>query len=118
MERRRLIPAKIVPGVSLTRFFLDLTNPMFPDSSTEIHVAHHDTGDLKEDAQWYNIYEHPDEHALALLREQLNINEDDWKILEHVLGSFRWAIYKHTDPSEIRVDVDAMKTGTWTTSYF
>jgi hypothetical protein len=118
MQPRRLIDAKIVPGKSLTRFHLAVDNPAFPDNTTELHVAHHDTGDLKEDAQWYNLYEHPTEAQLKLVREALKINEEDWKILEHMLGSFRWVLYRHTSPSEIRVDVDGMKKGEWTTTYF
>lgn len=118
MQPRRLIKAKIIPGVSLTRFHMELTDPMYPDNTTELHVAHHDTGDLKEDAQWYNIYEHPSEAQLRLVRKEFNINQEDWKILEHMLGSFRWVLYRHSDPSEIRVDVAGMKAGEWTTTYF
>jgi len=118
MEPRRLIDAKIVPGKSLTRFHLEVDDPAFPDNSTELHVAHHDEGNLKDDAQWYNIYEHPTEAQLRLVRKALKINEEDWKILEHMLGSFRWVLYKHTDPSEIRVDVNGMKADEWTTTYF
>ena len=121
MEPRRLIDADIILGESLTRFHLAVNNPMFPDNSTELHVAHHPDGDLKEPAQWYNIYEHPTQHQLKLIRKALNIEEDDWKIVEHMLGSFRWVIYQHPDPSkraEIRVDVAGMKAGEWTTTYF
>lgn len=118
MEPRRLIDIEIVPGVSLTRFHIDMENSMFPDRSTELHVAHHADGDLKEPAQWYNVYEHPTQELLELARNQLQINEEDWKIVEHMLGSFQWVVYKHSDPSEIRVDVAAMKAGEWTTTYF
>ena len=118
MRSTRLIDINIIEGVSLTRFHTDMENPMLPDESTELHIAHHADGDLKKAAQWYNIYEHPTEHQLMLAREQLGINQEDWKILEHMLGSFRWVIYRHSDPSEIRVDVQAMKDGEWTTTYF
>jgi len=121
MEPRRLIDANIVPGESVTRFHLAVDNPMFPDSSTELHVAHHDDGDLKEPAQWYNIYEHPSEEHLRLVREALNIDEEDWKIVEHMLGSFRWVIYRHPKPpqrAEICVDVAGIKANEWTTTYF
>lgn len=119
MEIKRTIPVEIIPGVSKTRFYLDLVDPTgFPGGPFEIHVAHHADGDLKEHAQWYNIYESPDQHILEILRENLNINEDDWKIVEHLLGSFRWVLYTHTDPSEIQVDEVAMRKGEWTTMYF
>jgi hypothetical protein len=118
VEPRRLIDLEIIPNVSLTRFHLDVENSMLPDSSTELHVAHHADGDLNEPAQWYNIYEHPTEEIIEVARKQLRINREDWRILEHMLGSFRWVIYKHSDPSEIRVDVSAMKDGEWTTTYF
>lgn len=118
MSPRRVIDAKIIPGVSLTRFHMELTDPIYPDNTTELHVAHHDTGDLTEDAQWYNLYEHPTEAVLTLVRKALNINQEDWRILEHMLGSFRWVLYRHSDPSEIRVDVAGMKAGEWTTTYF
>ena len=115
---KRLVDIEIIPGVSRTRFHVDMENPMLPDSSTELHVAHHADGDLTKDAQWYNIYEHPTEHQLELARKQLKINREDWKILEHMLGSFRWVIYRHSDPSEIRVDEAAARGGEWTTAYF
>ena len=119
MEIRRTIPVEIIPGVSQTRFFLDFLDPLYPGGGpAELHVAHHADGNLKEHAQWYNIYEKPSDAILEIVRNSLNINEDDWKILEHMLGSFRWVIYKHTDPSEIRVDEEAMRKGEWTTMYF
>ena len=118
MELRRTIPVEIIPGVSLTRLHLAVGDPMFPDDTTEVHVAHHSTGDLNEDAQWYNIYEHPDQNMLNILRESLHIDEEDWKIVEHMLGSFRWVLYRHSSPSEIRVDEQAMRGQEWTTTYF
>ena len=121
MQPRRLIPAEIIEGKSITRFHLDVENSMLPDSSTELHVSHYPDGDLNADAQWYNIYPHPTEWDLDLLREALNIDEEDWKILEHVLGSYHWALFEHPKPpnrSKIRVDVSAMKAGEWTTTYF
>ena len=117
-ERRRLIDAEIVAGVSITRFHTEMENPMLPDASTELHVAHHADGDLKTPAQWYQIYGHPTEFELELAREALHINEEDWAILEHILGSFRWATLKHSDPTEIRVDEAAMRGDEWTTTYF
>jgi hypothetical protein len=117
-KRRRLIDIEIIPGVSVTRLHTEMENPMLPDNSTELHVAHHADGDIKEPAQWYNFYEHPSEHQIELVRKTLKINREDWKILEHMLGSFRWVIYRHSDPSEIKVDVAAMKDGEWTTAYF
>ena len=78
-------------------------------------------GDLTEAAQYYNIYEHPREEQLRLAREALQIDDEDWTILEHILGSFKWVIFHHPIPdrrSEIRVDVAAMKAGEWTTTYF
>jgi len=98
-----------------------MDNSMLPDDTTELHVAHHTSGDLSEPADWYNIYEHPTEWQLELARIGLNIDKEDWTILEHMLGSFKWVLYKHTaDPhrAEIRVDVSAMKRGEWTTTYF
>jgi hypothetical protein len=118
MERKRLVDIKIIPGVSVTRFHLAMENSMLPDQSVELHVAHHADGDINEPAQWYNFYEHPTIEQMELARTQLHINEEDWKILDHMLGSFRWVIYRHSDPSEIRVDVRAMKDGEWTTTYF
>jgi hypothetical protein len=97
---------------------MDLHDPMYPDASTELHVAHHANGNVKDDAQWYNIYEHPTEAQLELARKALNIDEDDWKVVEHLLGSFRHVIYKHTSPSEIRVDEEIIRGGEWTTQYF
>lgn len=117
-QRRRLIDIDIVPGVSVTRFHTEMENPMLPDASTELHIAHHADGDIKEPAQWYNFYEHPTDHQIELARKELQINREDWKILEHMLGSFRWVIYRHSDPSEIKVDVAAMKDGEWATTYF
>lgn len=118
-ESTRLVDVEIIPGVSLTRFHLEVDNPMLPDNTTEIHIAHHADGDLNEPAQWYNLYEHPNDFQLELAQKALKINEEDWKILEHILGSFRWAIYKHSDPSEIRVDEAAMRgSHEWTTAYF
>ena len=118
MEPRRLIDVQIIPGVSVTRFALDMTDPMYPDNSVELHVAHHADGDLKNDAQWYNIYEHPSEAQLQLVRRTLKIDEDDWKVVDHLLGSFRFVIYKHSSPSEIRIDEEIIRGGEWTTSYF
>lgn len=121
MEPRRVIPAQVVPGESITRFHITMNNPMLPDDTTELHVAHHTHGDLSEPADWYNIYEHPTEWQLELARKALNIDEEDWKILEHMLGSFKWVLYQHAVPpqrAEIRVDVSAMKRGEWTTTYF
>lgn len=117
-RRRRTIDVDIVPGVSQTRFHIDMANAMLPDQTTELHIAHHADGDLTEPAQWYNIYEHPTEFQLELARKALCLNKEDWKILEHILGSFRWALVKHTDPTEIRVDEAAMRSGEWTTAYF
>jgi hypothetical protein len=119
MELKRTIPVEIIPGVSQTRFYLDLLDPMRPDiGAVELHVAHHADGDLNEHAQWYNIYMQPTEPILQILRKELQISEDDWKVVDHMLGSFRWVIYKHTNPSEIRIDEEAMKKGEWTTTYF
>lgn len=121
MEPRRLIDAEIHPGESVTRFHLAVNDPMFPDSSTELHIAHHADGDFSEPAQYYNIFVHPTEWQLDLARRELNIDEEDWKILEHILGSFRWAVFYHPKPSErsrICVDVPAMRAGEWTTTYF
>lgn len=119
-ERRRLIDVEIQPGKSQTRLHIAMDNPMLPDQTTELHIAHHADGDLKEPAQWYNIYEHPTVHQLELARQALGMNEEDWKILEHILGSFRWAIVKHTDPTEIRVDEAAIRSDgdDWETAYF
>lgn len=121
MQSRRVIPAVIIPGESITRFHMEVDSPMLPDSTTELHVAHHTHGDLNEPADWYNIFEHPTEWKLELARKFLNIDEEDWKILEHIIGSFRWAIFHHQDMprrAEIRVDTPAMKAGEWTTTYF
>jgi hypothetical protein len=116
---RRTIPVEIIPGVSKTRFYLDLMDPLaLGGTSFDIHVAHHANGDLNDHAQWYNIYERPDEHILKLLQEELHINNDDWKVVDHMLGSFRWVLFVHTDPSEIKVDEEAMRKGEWTTTYF
>ena len=121
MQTRRLISPEIIPGESLTRFHLDMENSMLPTSNTELHVSHYPDGDVSEDAQWYDIYKHPTEWVLTLVRETLNIDEEDWKILEHLLGSYYWVTYKHPigpQRSEIRVDVPAMKAGEWSTTYF
>lgn len=119
MEPRRLIPVEIIPDVSLTRFYLETgDNIKNPGGGAEIHIAHHANGDLNDHAQWYNFYVNPDEHILAVMRTQLNINEDDWKIVEHMLGSFHWVLYKHSTPSEIRLDEKAMKEQEWKTTYF
>jgi hypothetical protein len=121
MSPRRSIPVDIIPGKSITRFHLAVENSMLPDSSTELHISHYPDGDFNEPAQWYNIYEHPTEWDLNLAREALNIDEEDWMILEHMLGSFHWVMFTHPTPpqrSEIRVDVPAMKAGEWTTTYF
>ena len=94
---------------------------MLPDQTTEFHVAHHQDGDLTEDADWYGIYEHPTEWQYELARKALKIDEEDWKIVEHMLGSYRWVVYHHAKlphRAEIRVDVPAMKAGEWTTTYF
>ena len=118
LKRRRLIDIEIIPNISRTRFHVEMENPMLPDESTELHVCHHADGDITQPAQWYNRYEHPTEHVLELARKQLHINREDWTILEHMLGSFRWVIYRHSDPSEIKVDVVAMKNEEWATTYF
>lgn len=121
MRSRRLIAAEIHPGESISRLHLEMENSTLPDSSTELHIAHHPHGDLKEPAQYYNIYEHPREEQLRLAREALNIDEEDWAIVEHMLGSFKWVADDHPRPghrSEIRVDVAAIKAGEWTTTYF
>ena len=119
MELKRSIPVEIIPGVSKTRFYLDPVDAQGRlGGPVDLHVAHHSDGDLKEHAQWYNIYESPTEPILEILRTSLNIDQDDWKIVEHMLGSFRWVVYTHSDPSEIRVDEEAMRKGEWTTMYF
>jgi hypothetical protein len=121
MQRRRAIQADIVPGESITRFHLDMENSMLPTSNTELHISHYPDGDVTERAQWYKICEHPTEWDFALVREALNIDEEDWKILEHLLGSYYWVVYKHpvdSQRSEIRVDVPAMQSGEWSTTYF
>ncbi len=121
MQTKRLIDPDIIPGESITRLHLEIENSMLPDASTELHIAHHPHGDLNEPAQYYNIYEHPREEQLRLAREALQIDDEDWTILEHILGSFKWVIFHHPIPdrrSEIRVDVAAMKAGEWTTTYF
>jgi hypothetical protein len=121
MQPRRTIPVDIVPGESVSRFHLDMENSTLPTSNTELHVSHYPDGDVSADAQWYKILEHPTEWDVALLRETLNIDEEDWKILEHLLGSYCWVVYKHPvapQRSEIRVDVPAMQAGEWSTTYF
>ena len=120
-QPRRLIDPEIHLGKSITRFHLEMENSCLPDSSTELHIAHHPHGDLTEAAHYYNIYEHPREEQLRLAREALKIDEEDWSIVEHMLGSFKWVAYYHPRPghrSEIRVDIAAMKAGEWTTTYF
>ena len=67
------------------------------------------------------MYPHPREEQLTLLQEELSIDDDDWKLIEHTLGSFYWVIYEHTEPparAPIRVDILAMKSGEWATTYF
>jgi hypothetical protein len=121
VQPRRLIGAQIIPGKSISRFHLAVENSMLPDSATELHVSHYPDGNINAAAQWYNVYGHPTEFDFALLREALNIDEEDWRILDHILGSYRWAMYEHAeDPNraKIRVDVLAMKAGEWTTTYF
>lgn len=118
---RRIIKPEIIPGVSITRFHLAVENSMRPDSSTEIHASHYPDGDLTERAQWYNFYEHPRDEQLELLRWGLEIDEEDWKILEHLLGSFFWAMYFHPKPphrAKITIDEKAMKDNEWATTYF
>jgi len=120
MQPRRSIQADVVPG-AVTRFHLDMESSMLPTNNTELHVSHYPDGDTTEHAQWYQIYEHPTEWDLTLIREALSIDEEDWKILEHLLGSYYWVVFKHPTPpqrSEIRVDVPAMKVGKWSTTYF
>lgn len=119
MAIKRTIPVEIIPGVSKTRFYMDLLDVKeFGSSAVELHVAHHANGNLKDHAQWYNIYELPTEPILQILRKELKINQDDWKVVDHMLGSFRWVVYRHTDPSEITVDEEAMRSGEWATTYF
>jgi len=119
MEPKRITYPEILPGESITRFHL--TEAMGAFDAQEIHIAHHPDGDLKEDAQWYDIYVNPTQYELDLLQRTLGIDFRDWSILMCMLGSFRWALYQHPLPSErseIRLDDAALKAGEWTTTYF
>lgn len=118
MQKRRRIDPKIIPGKSVTRFHLVKESSL---SDFEIHVAHHDNGDLGAEAQWYEIYERPSADMITLIKERLEIPAGDWKILEQILGSFSWALYEHSHPqdtSRIMVDEVALRSGEWTTTYF
>lgn len=120
MEKRRHIDPVFIPGQSVTRMHLESGGP-FPGPDTEIHVSHYPDGDITEEAQWYGVYEHPTEFELELMRETLHIDEEDWKIVMHLLGSFKWAMVEHDIPpvrNRITVDESAMRAGEWTTTYF
>lgn len=120
MEKTRHIQPEFIPGESVTRMFLSSEGP-FPGPDTEIHVSHYPDGNVEEPAQWYNVYVHPTEFDMTLMRETLQIDEEDWKIVEHLLGSFKWVRYDHAIPparSSIAVDTAAMKAGEWSTTYF
>ncbi len=120
MKPTRQTQPQLVPGKSVTRLHL-CANPRLDAANADIHVAHYPDGDLAEPAQWYEIYERPDAHVIELLRKILKIDREDWKIVEHILGSFRWAMFEHPVPhkrSSIRVDIAAMQAGEWSTTYF
>jgi len=118
---KRVIHPEIKLGRSITRFYLETEGQWGKVHSSEIHVSHYPDGNMEEPAQWYDIYNDASAKQLELLRRELNIDEDDWGILEHLLGSFKWALFFHARTSEknqIRVDEQAMKTGEWSTTYF
>lgn len=120
MEKQRHIDPDIIPGQSVTRMHL-AGGGAFPGPDTEIHVSHYPDGNIEKPAQWYNVYAHPTEFDLELMREALQIDEEDWKIVTHTLGSFGWVRYGHATPparSSIMVDTAAMQAGEWSTTYF
>ena len=120
MEKQRHIDPEFIPGQSVSRMYLEAGGP-FPGPETEIHVSHYPDGDVSKPAQWYNVYPHPTEFELELMRETLHIDEEDWNIVMHLLGSFNWVMYEHPIPpirSRITVDHIAMKAGEWSTTYF
>lgn len=118
MMRQRLIHPDIIPGESVTRFYLCGD---FGDMDGDIHVSHYPDGDITQDAQWYSITERPTEFTLETLRKSLSIDKEDWRIIEHIMGSFRWVKFYHPVPptrSRICMDEQAARTGEWATSYF
>lgn len=122
MPTRRTAPV-IVPGKTVTRFHLEYEGGGAYSSKApfELHVANYPNGDLEERAQWYEILERPNEDRLNVLKRELRIDDIDWRILFHTLGSFKWGIFFHPkkdEKSQIKVDVDAMKKQEWSTTYF
>ena len=120
MLKRRQIAPKMIPGKSITRLHLVTDNPRSP-RDFEIHASRYPDGDILEPAQWYKIYPQPIDQELKLLREEIGVDEDDWKIISHLLGSFYWVMIEHAVPPErdrIVIDEKAMRGGEWSTVYF
>ena len=118
---KRVINPEIKPGYSITRFHLETEGSWGRVDSSEVHASHYPEGDLSKPAQWYDIFQDASEAQLGILRTTLNIDKEDWGILEHLLGSFKWALFFHALPdrkNQIRLDEDAMRSGEWSTVYF
>jgi hypothetical protein len=119
MSNQRILMPEIMPGKSITRFHL--ISEFRHLNESEVHVSHYPDGDINMPAQWYGIYEVPDNHVLEMLRDILHISLTDWMIITNILGSFKWALYKFPiegNRSEIYVDTIAMKNNEWATTYF
>ena len=112
---------KLDPG-SVTQLYLHKVGEGL-DFSSELHVAHYPDGDVANEPQYYGIVKPINDDLLRIMYDRLDLPIKDRKVVEQLLGSFRWVRYihtstKHTRGGQIFTDYPAMATGYWTISYW